>query len=53
MGRPGQRVGLPMKSALAVLDGKVKAGEDFQPPKNHPGWGLQGSDPRECPVVSA
>ena len=52
MGCPGQGVGVPMESALSVSDGEVEAGEDLQPPKDHPGWRLQGSDPGECPVIS-
>ena len=41
-----------MESALSVCDGEVKAGEDLQPSKDHPGWRLQGSDPAECPVIT-
>ena len=48
MGRPGQRVGVPMKSALPVLDGEVDAGKDLQPSQNHP-----GGDSRDRIQVSA
>ena len=52
MGHPGRGVGVPMESAFPVFDSEVEAGEDLQPPKDHPGWRLQGLDLGECLVVS-
>ena len=49
---PGHRVCVSMESALPVFDSEIEAGEDLQPSQDHPGWGFQGANPGECPVVS-